>query len=94
MFRVAPWIPVEPAKVGAAILGNLPLKPGAKLYTIPPTVVPANAGRVSSPTAATTAVAPSKREMSVRWDVRFMTASFVTVSSMLDWPGNCASTVV
>lgn len=44
MFRVAPWIPVEPSRIGAAILGKLPLKPGAKLFTVPQSVVPANAG--------------------------------------------------
>jgi hypothetical protein len=30
----------------------------------------------------------------LRWDLRFMADSFVAVSSMLDWPGNAASTVV
>ena len=46
MFRVAPWIPVEPSKVGAAILGKLPLKPGTKVMPVPSTVVPAGAGGI------------------------------------------------
>ena len=46
MFRVAPWIPVEPSKVGAAILGKLPLIPGAKVFRVPTAVVPADAGGI------------------------------------------------
>jgi hypothetical protein len=46
VFHVAPWIPVEPNKNGAAILGKLPLKPGAKVFRVPSTVVPSSAGGI------------------------------------------------
>ena len=46
MFRVAPWIPVEPNKIGAAILGKLPLTPGAKAFKVPSTVVPLGSGGI------------------------------------------------
>lgn len=46
MHRIAPWIPVEPSTVPAAILGPLPFKRGAVKLPIPRSVVPATAGGI------------------------------------------------
>jgi len=46
VVRIAPWISIEPSKVRAAILGKLPLKPGAKVFPVPQSVVPADAGGI------------------------------------------------
>jgi hypothetical protein len=46
VYRVAPWISVEPNKTPAAILGPLPFKRGTVAFSIPQTVVPANAGGI------------------------------------------------
>jgi hypothetical protein len=43
VYRVAPWISVEPNKTPAAILGPLPFKRGSVTLSIPRTVVPASA---------------------------------------------------
>ena len=43
MFRVAPWISVEPSKNPAAILGPLPFTRGSLTFSIPDTVVPTSA---------------------------------------------------
>jgi hypothetical protein len=46
VYRVAPWISVEPNKTPAAILGPLPFKRETVALAIPRTVVPANAGGI------------------------------------------------
>jgi hypothetical protein len=43
VYRVAPWISVEPNKNSAAILGPLPRNRGSVTLAIPPSVVPATA---------------------------------------------------
>lgn len=43
MPGIAPWVPVEPNKNGAAILGALPFRQGPVSLKIPDTVVPAGA---------------------------------------------------
>jgi len=43
VYRVAPWISVEPNKIPAAILGPLPFKRGSVTLAIPGAAVPATA---------------------------------------------------
>ena len=43
MYRVAPWISVEPNENSAAILGPLPFERGPVTFSIPQTVVPSSA---------------------------------------------------
>jgi hypothetical protein len=43
VYRVAPWISVEPNKNSAAILGPLPFNRGSVIYSIPTSVVPPSA---------------------------------------------------
>jgi hypothetical protein len=43
MTSVAPWIPVEPSSIPAAVLGVLPTGPESVAYDIPASVVPASA---------------------------------------------------
>lgn len=46
MHRIAAWIPVEPNKNAAAILGPLPLAMGSVTLSIPTTVVPTGAAGI------------------------------------------------